>query len=238
MDFKSWNEWAKHVGSQGGYGPQIGGAADQTFPSQQEFDKFIASYIYGTNVVAGRGEATSEANATRGGIAGGYVGLMHGGVVTHGQATDTKLVRALRAAGGFAGSMETADTAALGSVDLLNLINLNLDNLLSALDVLVPVAKSSSVTGYRRGMTVRATGTDPSLEQGYAGGYVGYASGAQIWGDATFPDANKDGTAGPRGPRMRARRLRAATSRTCDAWRAATASVATRASSPLPALPT
>ncbi|WP_195420123.1 hypothetical protein, partial [Collinsella sp. D33t1_170424_A12] len=42
-------------------------------------------------------------------------------------------------------------------------------------------------------MTVRATGTDPSLEQGYAGGYVGYASGAQIWGDATFPDANKDG---------------------------------------------
>lgn len=193
MDFKSWNEWAKHVGSQGGYGPQIGGAADQTFPSQQEFDKFIASYIYGTNVVAGRGEATSEANATRGGIAGGYVGLMHGGVVTHGQATDTKLVRALRAAGGFAGSMETADTAALGSVDLLNLINLNLDNLLSALDVLVPVAKSSSVTGYRRGMTVRATGTDPSLEQGYAGGYVGYASGAQIWGDTTFPDANKDG---------------------------------------------
>ncbi|MEF2856157.1 MAG: Cna B-type domain-containing protein [Collinsella intestinalis] len=193
MDFNSWNEWAKHVGSQGGYGPQIGGAADQTFPSQQEFDKFIASYIYGTNVVAGRGEATSEANATRGGIAGGYVGLMHGGVVTHGQATDTKLVRALRAAGGFAGSMETADAAALGSVDLLNLINLNLDNLLSALDVLVPVAKSSSVTGYRRGMTVRATGTDPSLEQGYAGGYVGYASGAQIWGDATFPDANKDG---------------------------------------------
>ncbi len=118
---------------------------------------------------------------------------MHGGVITHGQATDTKTVSALRAAGGFAGSMETADAASLGSVDLLNLVSLNLDSLVSALDVLVPVVKSSSVTGYRKGMTVTATGTDTKLEQGFAGGYVGYASGAQIWGDATFADADKDG---------------------------------------------
>lgn len=193
MDFQSWNAWAEHVGSQGGYGPQIGDAANNTFASQDEFDNFIASYIYGTNVVAGRAAHSIEANAARGGIAGGYVGLMHGGVVTHGQATDTKLVSALRAAGGFAGSMETADAASLGSVDLLNLISLNLDSLVSALDVLVPVAKSSSVTGYRKGMTVTATGTDTALEQGFAGGYVGYASGAQIWGDTTFADANKDG---------------------------------------------
>lgn len=144
-------------------------------------------------MVAGRAAHSTEANASRGGIAGGYVGLMHGGVVTHGQATDTKTVSALRAAGGFAGSMETTDAASLGSVDLLNLVSLNLDSLVSALDVLVPVVKSSSVTGYRKGMTVTATGTDTVLEQGFAGGYVGYASGAQIWGDVTFADAGKDG---------------------------------------------
>ena len=197
IDFESWNAWAKHVGSQGGYGSQIGAFANKTFADQKEFEKFVAKdvpyIIYGTNVVAGRTAHSIEANASRGGIAGGYVGLMHGGVITHGQATDTKLVSALRAAGGFAGSMETADAASLGSVDLLNLINLNLGKLVSALDVLVPVVKSSSVTGYRKGMTVRSTAPDSSHEQGFAGGYVGYASGAQIWGDATFADANKDG---------------------------------------------
>ena len=185
----TWNAWVQHVGAQGGYGAEFAG---KTFATQKELDAFIAGYVFGTNVVAGRSQASSKSNETRGGIAGGYVGLMHGGAVTHGQATDTKLVSALRAAGGFAGSMETADAVSLGGIEILGL-NLNLGNLLSALDVLVPAVKSSSVTGYRKGMTVRATGTDVSLEQGYAGGYVGYASGAQIWGDATFADANKDG---------------------------------------------
>lgn len=189
ISLDSWNDWVAHVGSQGGYGAEFAG---KTFTTQDDLDTFIAGYVFGTNVVAGRTRASSEPNETRGGIAGGYVGLMHGGAVTHGQATDTKLVSALRAAGGFAGSMETADAVSLGGTEILGL-NLNLGNLLSALDVLVPVVKSSSVTGYRKGMTVRATGTDTSLEQGYAGGYVGYASGAQIWGDATFADANKDG---------------------------------------------
>ena len=189
ISLDSWNDWVAHVGSQGGYGAEFAG---KTFTTQDDLDTFIAGYVFGTNVVAGRTRASSEPNETRGGIAGGYVGLMHGGTITHGQATDTKTVSALRAAGGFAGSMETADAVSLGGTEILGL-KLNLGNLLSALDVLVPVVKSSSVTGYRKGMTVRATGTDTSLEQGYAGGYVGYASGAQIWGDATFADANKDG---------------------------------------------
>lgn len=190
ISLDSWNDWVAHVGSQGGYGAEFAG---KTFTTQEALDAFIAGYIFGTNVVAGRTRASSEPNETRGGIAGGYVGLMHGGAITHGQATDTKLVSALRAAGGFAGSMETADAVRLGGTEILGLIQANLGNLLSALDVLVPAVKSSSVAGYRKGMTVRATGTDASLEQGYAGGYVGYASGAQIWGDATFADANKDG---------------------------------------------
>lgn len=190
ISLDTWNAWVQHVGAQGGYGAEFAG---KTFATQDDLDAFIAGYTFGTNVVAGRTQASSKPNETRGGIAGGYVGLMHGGAVTHGRATDTKLVSALRAAGGFAGSMETADAVSLGGTEILGLIQANLGNLLSALDVLVPVVKSSSVTGYRKGMTVRATGTDASLEQGYAGGYVGYASGAQIWGDATFADANKDG---------------------------------------------
>lgn len=189
MSKGAWDAWVQHVGSQGGYGAEFAG---KTFATQEELDAFLAGYVFGTSVVAGRTQASSKPNETRGGIAGGYVGLMHGGAVTHGQATDTKLVSALRAAGGFAGSMETADAVSLGGQEILKL-DLNLGNLLSALDVLVPVVKSSSVTGYRKGMTVRATGTDATCEQGYAGGYVGYASGAQIWGDATFADANKDG---------------------------------------------
>lgn len=189
ISLDSWNDWVAHVGSQGGYGAEFAG---REFETQDALDAFIAGYVFGTNVVAGRTQASSEPNETRGGIAGGYVGLMHGGAITHGQATDTKLVSALRAAGGFAGSMETADAVRLGGTEILGL-NLNLGNLLSALDVLVPAVKSSSVTGYRKGMTVRATGTETKFEQGYAGGYVGYASGAQIWGDATFADANKDG---------------------------------------------
>ena len=190
ISLDTWNAWVQHVGAQGGYGAEFAG---KTFATQEELDAFIAGYVFGTNVVAGRTQASSKPNETRGGIAGGYVGLMHGGAVTHGQATDTKLVSALRAAGGFAGSMETADAVSLGGTEILGLIQANLGNLLSALDVLVPVVKSSSVTGYRKGMTVRSTAPDSSHEQGFAGGYVGYASGAQIWGDATFADANKDG---------------------------------------------
>ena len=34
MDFQSWNAWAEHVGSQGGYGPQIGDSASNVFGSQ------------------------------------------------------------------------------------------------------------------------------------------------------------------------------------------------------------
>lgn len=78
MDFKSWNAWAEHVGAMGGYGPQIGDAANENFASQEEFDKFIASYVFGTNVVAGRAEHSTQVNAVRGGIAGGYVGYASG----------------------------------------------------------------------------------------------------------------------------------------------------------------
>lgn len=54
MDFQSWNAWAEHVGSQGGYGPQIGDSASNVFGSQEEFDNFVAAYIYIRHIYTAR----------------------------------------------------------------------------------------------------------------------------------------------------------------------------------------
>lgn len=188
ISLDTWNSWSQHVASKGYYGDNFYG---KTFKTEDELAAFLADYVYGTNVVAGRSSYENKANTMHGGVAGGYVGLMRGGTITNGQAYDTKTVRAMRAAGGFAGRMETGGAVELGGVEVLGL-NLNLGQLLNVAQVLVPVVKSSSVQGFRTGMAVKATGTDFKHETGFAGGYVGYASGAQLWGDATFSDAGKD----------------------------------------------
>lgn len=188
ISLETWNSWSQHVASKGYYGGDFYG---KTFTTEDELAAFLADYVYGTNVVAGRAAYENKANTMHGGVAGGYVGLMRGGTVTNGRAFGTKTVRAMRAAGGFAGRMETGGAVELGGVKVLGL-NLNLGQLLNVAQVLVPVVKSSSVQGFRTGMAVKATGTDFKHETGFAGGYVGYASGAQLWGDATFSDADKD----------------------------------------------
>ena len=195
LDYDTWQAWAESVGTRGGYGKEFAELLKNAgkITDQDTLNKAIDIYIYGTNVVAGRVDYDQNANASEGGVAGGHVGLMRAGTITNGQTQDTKQVRAMRAAGGFAGSMESGGATEFGSVNVLNLIKLNLSKLVSALNVFVPVVKSSSVTGYRRGMTVEATGTDLTHTNGFAGGYVGYASGAQIWGDTTFSDSDKSG---------------------------------------------
>lgn len=187
ISLDTWNSWSQHVASKGYYG---GDFYRETFTTEDELAAFLADYVYGTNVVAGRSSYENRANAMHGGVAGGYVGLMRGGTTTNGQALDTKTVSAMRAAGGFAGRMETGGAVELGSVSVLGL-NLNAGQLLNVAQVLVPVVKSSGVQGFRTGMTVKATGTDLTHELGFAGGYVGYASGAQLWGDAAFSDADQ-----------------------------------------------
>ncbi|WP_338023122.1 cell surface protein [Bifidobacterium miconis] len=193
LDYDTWQAWAEAVGTRGGYGKEFAELIKHAgeINDQKALNKAIDTYIYGTNVVAGRADYDQNANASQGGVAGGYVGLMRAGTVTNGQAQDTKQVKAMRAAGGFAGSMESGGAVEFGTVNVLGIIKANLSKLVSALNVFVPVIKSSSVVGYRRGMTVEATGTDLTHTNGFAGGYVGYASGAQIWGDATFSDADK-----------------------------------------------
>lgn len=189
LDVDTWNSWVEHVGSNGGYGSEL--AASGTVGSQEDLEALIADHVYGINIVAGREEVAtaSEANPLKGGSAGGYVGAMIAGTITNGQTHDVKLVRALRGAGGFAGSAEAGGAATLGEVSILGL-NLNLGQLLDVAQVFVPVIKGSSVEGYRMGMTVSATGTgshneDTANATGNVGGYIGYGAGVQIWGDGT-----------------------------------------------------
>ena len=185
LDLDTWNAWVDHIGVQGGYGADL--AQNGKFESQEKLDAALGKYVYGFNVVAGRSSYDEQVDASAG-VAGGYAGLMRSGVVTDGMAYDVKDVRAMRAAGGYVGAMEVGGAANLGSVSILGL-GLDLGSLLQAVEVFVPVVKgSSSVVGYSHGMKVQALGTGAAEDDkthgcGHAGGYVGLAQGAQIWGD-------------------------------------------------------
>ena len=197
VDTATWNAWKTYVGKYGGYGMEL---ATQDISSPQ------ANYFYGCNVVAGRSTVTDTVGnttmfpASEGGDAGGYVGLVRSGVITNGQSHDMKLIRAMRSAGGYAGSLQTGGIAELGEAGI-TLFGLNLTadlgKLISAVKVFVPTVNSGSVTGWQTGLTVIADGVsadsnndglydnddDITYKCGYAGGYVGSAYGAQIFGD-------------------------------------------------------
>ena len=173
LDVDTWNSWVQYVGKYGGYGYELAKAG--TVTSQEELETKLADYIYGYNVVAGRGQFDSQ---LYGGDAGGYVGCMNSGTLTNCMAYDAKLVSAMHSAGGFAGQMKTGGAAQLGTVSILGL-NLNLDQLLNIAQLFVPAVRNSSVQGYKSGLTVQATGL-PENHCGYSGGFVGSAYGAQI----------------------------------------------------------
>ena len=182
MDYETWNTWVEFVGKYGGYGSDL--ADHGKVKDQEELDAIIHKYAYGYNVVAGRGNYRDEIKLAYGGAAGGYVGSMQTGTITNGQAYQTKKVKGLRTAGGFAGEMINGGAANLGGVNILGL-NLQLGRMIDALNVFVPVIKQSSVEGYQSGLMVESTGTNNKDNCGYAGGYVGKLIGGQIWGDNT-----------------------------------------------------
>ena len=182
MDYKTWNDWVEFVGKYKGYGSDL--AENGKVNSQEQLDKIIGKYIYGYNVVAGRENYRDEIKLANGGAAGGYVGSMQTGKITNGQAYQTKKVKGLRTAGGFAGEMINGGAADLGGVNILGL-NLQLGRMLDVLNVFVPVIKQSSVEGYQSGLMVESTGVDDKNNCGYAGGFVGKLIGGQIWGEDT-----------------------------------------------------
>ncbi len=182
MDYETWNKWVEFVGKYGGYGSDL--AEHGKVNNQAGLDAIINKYAYGYNVVAGRVNYRDEIKLAIGGAAGGYVGSMQTGTITNGQAYQTKKVKGLRTAGGFAGEMINGGAADLGGVNILGL-NLQLGRMIDVLNVFVPVIKKSSVEGYQSGLTVESTGTNNKDNCGYAGGYVGKLIGGQIWGDST-----------------------------------------------------
>ena len=173
LDVETWNSWVQYVGKYGGYGYELAKAG--TVTSQEELETKLADYIYGYNVVAGRGQFDSQ---LYGGDAGGYVGCMNSGTLTNCMAYDAKQISAMHSAGGFAGQMKTGGAVELGTVNILGL-NLNVGQLVNIAQLFVPAIRNSSVQGYQSGLTVQATGL-PEKHCGYSGGYVGSAYGAQI----------------------------------------------------------
>lgn len=182
MDYETWNKWVEFVGKYGGYGSDL--AEHGKVKDQAGLDAIIDKYAYGYNVVAGRVNYRDEIKLAICGAAGGYVGSMQTGTITNGQAYQTKKVKGLRTAGGFAGEMINGGAANLGGVNILGL-NLQLGRMIDVLNVFVPVIKQSSVEGYQSGLMVESTGTNNKDNCGYAGGYVGKLIGGQIWGDNT-----------------------------------------------------
>lgn len=182
MDYETWNKWVEFVGKYGGYGSDL--AEHGKVKDQAGLDAIIHKYAYGYNVVAGRVNYRDEIKLANGGAAGGYVGSMQTGTITNGQAYQTKKVKGLRTAGGFAGEMINGGAADLGGVNILGL-NLQLGRMIDVLNVFVPVIKKSSVEGYQSGLMVESTGTNNKDNCGYAGGYVGKLIGGQVWGDNT-----------------------------------------------------
>lgn len=182
MDYKTWNSWIEFVGKYGGYGSDL--AEHGKVKDQAGLDAIIHKYDYGYNVAAGRVNYRDEIKLANGGAAGGYVGSMQTGTITNGQAYQTKKVKGLRTAGGFAGEMINGGAADLGGVNILGL-KLDLGRMINVLNVFVPVIKQSSVEGYQSGLMVESTGTNNKDNCGYAGGYVGKLIGGQVWGDNT-----------------------------------------------------
>lgn len=182
MDYETWNKWVEFVGKYGGYGSDL--VDHGKVNNQAELDKIIRKYAYGYNVVAGRVNYRDEIKLANGGAAGGYVGSMQTGTITNGQAYQTKKVKGLRTAGGFAGEMINGGAANLGGVNILGL-DLQLGRMIDVLNVFVPVIKKSSVEGYQSGLMVESTGINDKDNCGYAGGYVGKLIGGQIWGENT-----------------------------------------------------
>jgi hypothetical protein len=182
LDYQTWNEWVEKIGVNGGYGAEL--SKNGKVNSQAELDALLERYVYGYQVAAGRSSYENGAIVRNGGCAGGYVGAMHSGVITNGQAHDVKSVTAMKSSGGFAGEMISGGAASLGGVNLLGL-NLELGALLDAAEVFVPVIKKSSVKGYRSGLSVGSEtyGNERTNGCGNAGGYVGSMVGGQIWGE-------------------------------------------------------
>ena len=179
LSFDQFKAWYEGVGKNGAYGDNFN---ELISGDESNYNEKIAGYYYGYEVTAGR-EELGENREYHSGTAGGYVGKMTGSIITNGQAYDLKRVEAMRSAGGFAGETAIGDLASVGG---LSLAGLNITSGVPVLETFVPEIKTSSVTGYKSGIEIVATGYSEQENEhiGNAGGYVGYLLGGTIMGTA------------------------------------------------------
>lgn len=114
--------------------------------------------------------------------AGGFFGYMQSGTVDNSQLQEPYSVYGLEYikgadyAGGYAGKVDAGAAAASDGLKLLGgVLNLDIGNLLSVLNVYIPQINFAGVKSADQGFVVEASEKDSS-----AGGYIGYGSGVQI----------------------------------------------------------
>ena len=118
--------------------------------------------------------------------AGGFIGEMQSGYIDNKELEKPYAVfnilnvKGTYYAGGFGGKIYSGGLATAGDLSILNgLLNINASELLSVLNVYIPVINSAGVSS--KGLIVEVTSTNKNdSNSGSAGGYVGYGSGLKI----------------------------------------------------------
>ena len=129
---------------------------------------------------------SEEAVQVRAAYAGGFIGEMQSGYINNKElgnpyaVSNIFHVQGTYYAGGFGGKIYSGGLATAGDLSILNgLLNINASNLLSVLNVYIPIIHSAGVSSNGLIVEVTAINKDDS-NSGSAGGYVGYGSGLKI----------------------------------------------------------
>lgn len=129
---------------------------------------------------------SAEVAQVRAAYVGGFIGEMQSGYINNKElgnpyaVSNIFNVQGTYYAGGFGGKIYSGGLATAGDLSILNgLLNINASELLSVLNVYIPIIHSAGVSSPGLIVEVTSTNKDDS-NSGSAGGYVGYGSGLKI----------------------------------------------------------
>lgn len=121
---------------------------------------------YGNNNSGFKADTNSEDGTTEG----------EAGAITTTNITGLSYIKGTSYAGGFAGRLMPGDVAQTGSIKLLGLLDVN--QLLSVMDVAYPRISDSSIEG--NNLVVTASGKNDDVALGDAGGYIGNGKAVMV----------------------------------------------------------
>lgn len=121
---------------------------------------------YGNNNSGFKADTNSEDGTTEG----------EAGAIATTNITGLSYIKGTSYAGGFAGRMMPGDVAQTGSIKLLGLLDVN--QLLSVMDVAYPRISDSSIEG--KNLVVTASGKNDDVALGDAGGYIGNGKAVMV----------------------------------------------------------